>query len=169
MSKQKLETRHLTFEGASRTTIQLEPEAWGLIDEIARVKGMEWVEWVRQEAKEAPTGVSRSAWLRKRAMKVFREIADTRDAMEVLMQGRADAIHDDPFTNPEFDEYFALLDEDRISEHLQECEVEGTAELGGFNVHVGFDEFGRRCFWIENQLKERPSLVISIPKSESKK
>ena len=168
MSKQKLETRNLVFEEAHRTTLQLEPEAWALIDEIARVKGMDWVDWVREEAKEAPTGVSRSAWLRKRAMKVFREIADTRDAMEVLFQGRADAIEGDPFTNPEFDEYFALLDEERITEHLAECKVEGTAELGGYNLHVGFDGLGRRCFWIENQLKGCPSLVISIPASEKK-
>jgi hypothetical protein len=168
MSNQKLETRHLAFEGTHRTTLQLEPEAWALIDDIARVKKKEWSEWVREEAKGRPEGVSRSAWLRTRAMKVFREIADTRDAMEVLMQGRADAMHNDPFANPEFDEYFALLDEDRIKEHLQECLVEGTAELGGFNVHVGFDEFNRRCFWIENQLKGGLSLVISIPAIEKK-
>ncbi|MEO6825091.1 MAG: hypothetical protein ABI167_10295 [Nitrosospira sp.] len=169
MSKQKLETRNLAFEGTQRTTLQLEPEAWALIDEIARVKGQEWAMWVRQEAKDTPTGVSRSAWLRKRAMKVFREIADTRDAMEVLFRGRAEAIEGDPFTNPEFDEYLAVLDEERITEHLAECEVEGTAELGGYNLHVGFDEFGRRCFWIENQLKGFSSLVISIPASEVKK
>lgn len=168
MSEQKLETRNLAFEGSGRTTLQLEPEAWALIDEIANVKGKDWVEWVREEAKEIPEGVSRSGWLRKRAMKVFREIADTRDAMEVLLQGRAEATHGDPFANPEFDEYFALLDEERIVEHLAECSVEGTAELGGFNLHIGFDEFGRRCFWVENQLKGWPSLVISIPTKEVK-
>lgn len=169
MNKQKLETRNLAFEVGKRTTLQLEPEAWSLIDEIARVKAMEWAEWAREEAKGKPEGVSRSAWLRARAMRMFREIADTRDAMEVLMQGRAESMHNDPFANPEFDEYLALLEEDRIKEHLQECLVEGTADLGGFSVHVGFDEFGRRCFWIENQLKGCSSLVISIPQSEVKK
>jgi hypothetical protein len=33
---------------------------------------------------------------------------------------------------------------------------------------VGFDEFNRRCFWIENQLKGGLSLVISIPAIEKK-
>ena len=168
MSKYKLETRNLVFEGTGRTTLQLEPEAWALIDEIARVKGKDWVEWVREEAVDTPEGVSRSAWIRKRAMKVFREITDTRYAMEVLLQGRADSVNNDPFANPEFDEYFALLDEDRITKHLSECRIEGTSELGGFNVHTGFDEFGRRCFWFENQLKGWPSLVISIPAIEKK-
>jgi hypothetical protein len=78
--------------------------------------------------------------------------------MEVLFQNRADAFDSDPFARPELDEYFALPDEERIAEHLAECEVEGTAEYGGCKVHVGFDEFGRRwrCFWVDNQLKRFP-------------
>lgn len=49
---------------------------------------------------------------------------------------------------------------------IAECSVEGSTDLGGFVLHVGFDEFRRRCFWIENQMKGCPSLVISIPTQE---
>lgn len=166
MSKERFETRNITIGMTGRTTIQLEPEAWALVDSVAAAKGQEWRAWVEDTAQLTPGDVSRTAWLRTCAMKQFREIA-LRSGLQLVAQHRAEAIAaGDPFANPEFDSILGVLDDERIAEHLSECPVEGTADLGGFVLHVGFDEFQRRCFWIENQMKDCPSLVISIPAQE---
>ena len=162
MSKQHLETRNIAATGVSstnRTTIQLEPEAWALVDAVAAARGQHWRDWVEYEASTNATDVSRAAWIRTRAMALFHELA-TRDQL----QERADAITSgDPFSNPDLDGILGFLDEERVAEHLTECPVEGSTDLGGFILHVGFDEFGRRCFWVENQMKGCPSVVISLP------
>lgn len=166
MSKQKLETRHLAFEGASRTTLQLEPEAWTLIDTVAKARGQSWKAWVSEEVKNMPTDISRAAWIRTRAMALFYEMA-SRQWLQAMAQERADAIAEgDPFSNPELDSILGFLDEERLREHLTECVVEGSTDLGGFTLHVGFDEIGRRCFWIENQFKDALSVTVSLPKDE---
>lgn len=165
--KSRLETRNITSAQTGRTTIQLEPEAWALVDSVAAVRGQDWRAWAEDAMRlPAPDGVSRAGWLRTCAMRQFREIA-MRSDLELMVQHRADAIAGgDPFANPELDSILGFLDDDRLSEHLNECPVEGSTDLGGFVLHVGFDEFKRRCFWIENQMKGGQSLVISIPHSE---
>ena len=167
MSKQHLETRNIATNGAGstgRTTIQLEPEAWALVDAVAASRGQHWRQWVEYEASTNTSEVSRAAWIRTRAMALFHELA-IRDQL----QERADAIASgDPFSNPDLDGILGFLDEDRIAEHLTECPVEGSTDLGGFVLHTGFDEFSRRCFWVENQMKGCPSVVISIPKQEAR-
>lgn len=166
MSKQKLETRNLAIEGTQRTTLQLEPEAWVLVDAVAEARAQNWKMWVREEAIKVPTGVSRAAWIRTRAMALFYEMA-SRNALHAIAQERANAISEgDPFSNPELDSTLAFLDETRLKEHLSECDVEGTTDLGGFILHVGFDEFERRCFWVENQIKDALSIVISLPEKD---
>lgn len=162
MAKQGLETRNIAVTGigsTGRTTIQLEPEAWALVDAVASARGQHWRDWVEHEAAMNTTDASRAAWIRTRAMALFYELA-TRDQL----QERADAIASgDPFSNPDLDGILGFLEEDHIAERLAECPVEGSTDLGGFVLHVGFDEFNRRCFWIENQMKGCPSVVISIP------
>lgn len=167
MSKQKLETRNLAFEGTLRTTLQLEPEAWSLVDAVAQARGQSWKAWVKDEVEKIPPDISRAAWIRTRAMALFFEMA-SRSALQAMAQERADAISEgDPFSNPEFDSILGFLDETRLREHLSECIVEGTTDLGGFTLYVGFDEFKRRCFWIENQIKDALSIVISLPEKDS--
>lgn len=167
MSKEWIETRSITLGRTGRTTVQLEPEAWALIDSVAAVRGQDWRAWVEDAMRlPAPDDISRAAWLRVCAMRQFREIA-IRNGLDLVAQQRADAIAEgDAFANPEFDSILGFLDDDRLSEHLAECPVEGAADMGGFVLHVGFDEFKRRCFWIENRMKGCPSMVISIPESE---
>ena len=165
MSKDWTETRNIALEGAGRTTIQLEPEAWALVDAVAEARNQDWRAWVEDAIRQpAPEGISRTAWLRICAMKQFREIA-LRNGLDAAAQQRADAMAaGDPFANPELDSVVGYLDDDRLAEHLSECAVEGAADMGGFVLHIGFDEFQRRCFWIENRLKGALSVVISIPK-----
>ena len=167
MAKQGLETRNIAIKGGGstgRTTIQLEPEAWMLVDAVAAARGQHWRDWVEHEAAMNTGEVSRAAWIRTRAMALFHELA-TRDHL----QERADAIASgDPFSNPDLDGILGFLEEDRIEEHLSECHVEGSTDLGGFVLYVGFDEFNRRCFWIENQMKGCPSVVISMSDQEAK-
>lgn len=168
MSKERLETRNITIGASGRTTIQLEPEAWALVDSIAAIRGQNWRAWVEDamHVRKPDDVSSRAAWLRTFAMKQFREIA-IRNGLELVAQQRANAIAEgDPFANPEFDSILGFLDDERLAEHLSECPVEGATDLGGFILHVGFDEFGRRCFWIENQMKGCLSVVISLPQPE---
>lgn len=160
----RLKTRNVAFEGVEVTTLQLEPEAWSLVDAVARARGQSWKAWVKEEVGKIPPDVSRAAWIRTRAMALFYEMA-SRNALQAIAQERADAIAEgDPFSNPEFDSILAFLDETRLKEHLTECIVEGATDLGGFVLHTGFDEFRRRCFWFENQIKDALSVVISLPK-----
>jgi hypothetical protein len=169
MAIKRFETRNVAFEGVGLTTLQLEPEAWTLVDTVAKARGQNWKAWVNEEVRKIPPDISRAAWIRTRAMALFYEIA-SRNSLHAIARERADAIAEgDPFSNPELDSILAFLDEERLKEHLSECVVEGTAELGGFDIHVGFDEFNRRCFWIENEMKDAFSVVISIPANESKK
>jgi hypothetical protein len=169
MAAKRFETRNLTFEGIGLTTLQLEPEAWTLVDTVAKARKQSWKAWANEEVRKMPSDISRAAWIRTRAMAEFYEMA-LRNSLQATAQERADAIAEgDPFSNPELDSILAFLDEERLREHLSECAVEGSAELGGFNIHVGFDEFQRRCFWIENQMKDALSVVISIPADEPKK
>jgi predicted DNA-binding ribbon-helix-helix protein len=168
MGKECVETRSLTLSGVGRTTVQLEPEAWALVDSIAAIREQGWRAWVEDAMHlRKPDDVSsRAAWLRTCAMKQFREIA-MRNGLELVAQQRANAIAEgDPFANPEFDSILGFLDDERLEEHLNECPVEGATDLGGFVLHVGFDEFQRRCFWIENRLKGGMSIVVSIPSPE---
>lgn len=167
MVAKRLKTRNVAFEGTEVTTLQLEPEAWALVDAVAKGRGQGWKAWVKDEVGKIPPDVSRAAWIRTRAMALFYEMA-SRNALQAMAQERADAISEgDPFSNPEFDSILGFLDETRLKEHLSECIVEGTTDLGGFTLHVGFDEFNRRCFWIENQIKDALSVVISLPKKDS--
>lgn len=169
MAIKRLEIRNLSLEKVGLTTLQLEPEAWVLVEAVAKARGQSWKAWVQEEVGKIPSNVSRAAWIRTRAMALFYEIA-SRNALQAMAQERADAIAEgDPFSNPELDSILAFLDEERLKEHLSECVVEGAADLGGFTLHVGFDEFQRRCFWIENQMKEALSVVVSIPTTEVKK
>jgi hypothetical protein len=59
-----------------------------------------------------------------------------------------------------------MMNDKELAEHMRGCQIYGSEELGGFKVHAGKDEFGRYCLWIENQLKEWPSLVIPMPDKE---
>lgn len=166
MVAKRLKTRNVAFEGAEVTTLQLEPEAWTLVDAVAKGRRQGWKAWVKEEVEKMPPDVSRAAWIRTRAMALFYEMA-SRKELQAMAQERADAISEgDPFSNPEFDSILGFLDETRLKEHLSECVVEGTTDLGGFTLHVGFDEFDRRCFWFENQIKDALSVVISLPEKE---
>ena len=166
MTLKRFETRNVAFEGVGLTTLQLEPEAWTLVDTVANVRGQSWKAWVSGEVKNMPSDVSRAAWIRTRAMALFYEMA-SRHSLQATAQERANAIAEgDPFSNPELDSILGFLDEERLREHLSECAVEGSTDLGGFTLHVGFDEFNRRCFWIENQFKDALSVVISLPEKE---
>lgn len=168
MGKNRFETRNITSGlTTGRTTIQLEPEAWALVDSVAAARGQNWRAWVEDVAREAPADVSRTAWVRTCAMGQFRENA-MRNELQMVAQQRADAIAEgDAFSNPDLDSILGFLDDDRLAEHLNECPVEGSADMGGFILHVGFDESKRRCFWIENQMKGCPSVVISIPENKN--
>jgi hypothetical protein len=162
----RLEIRNLSLEGVGLTTLQLEPEAWALVEAVSKARGQNWKAWVQEEAGKIPSNVSRAAWIRTRAMALFYEIA-SRKELQAIAQERANVIAEgDPFSNPKLDSILGFLDEERLREHLSECVVEGSTHLGGFTLHVGFDEFGRRCFWIENQFKDTLSVTISIPKDE---
>lgn len=167
MAKEHSETRNISLAGASssgRTTIQLEPEAWALVDAVAKARGQNWRDWVEQTINRMTTPMSRSAWIRTQAMAGFYEMVE-RNKLQQVAHERADAITaGDPFSNPELDSVLGFLDDDSLAENMAQCPVEGAADLGGFILHTGFDEFGRRCFWIENQMKACPSIVISIPK-----
>jgi hypothetical protein len=166
MAMKRFETRNVAFEGVGLTTLQLEPEAWTLVDTIAKARGQSWKAWVSEEVKNMPSDISRAAWIRTRAMALFYEMA-SRQSLQAMAQERADAIAEgDPFSNPELDSILGFLDEERLREHLTECIVEGSADLGGFTLHVGFDEFGRRCFWFDNQFKSATSVTVSLPKDE---
>lgn len=171
MAKEHLETRNISLIGVSstgRTTIQLEPEAWALVDAVATARGQNWREWVEQTVNRMTAPISRSAWIRTQAMAGFYEMVE-RDKLQQVAQQRADAIASgDPFTNPDLDGVLGFLDDETLTENMAQCPVEGAADLGGFILHTGFDEFGRRCFWIENQMKGCPSLTISIPKGDDK-
>lgn len=108
--------------------------------------------------------MSRAAWVRTQAMAGFYEMVE-RDKLQQAAQQRADAVASgDPFANPDLDDVLGFLDDETLAENMAQCPVEGAADLGGFVLHTGFDEFGRRCFWVENQMKGCPSIVISIPK-----
>jgi hypothetical protein len=169
MATKRFETRNVAFEGVGLTTLQLEPEAWALVDAVSKARGQNWKAWVKDEAGKIPPDVSRAAWIRTRAMARFYEMT-SRNSRQAMAQERADAISEgDPFSNPELDSILAFLDEERLQEHLTECLIEGTTDLGGFTLHVGFDEFQRRCFWIENQFKDALSVAISLPTDEVKK
>lgn len=166
MAKEYLETRNISLVGigsTGRTTIQLEPEAWALVDAVASARGQNWRDWVEQTAARMDTSMSRAAWIRTQAMAGFYEMVE-REKIQQVAQQRADVIASgDPFVNPDLDSVLGFLDDEALAESMAQCPVEGATHLGGFVLHTGFDEFGRRCFWIENQMKGCPSLVISIP------
>lgn len=160
-----METRGITLPEQGRTTIQLEPEAWGLVDAVAAARGQTWQAWVLSTAEGVPPGTSRAAYLRVQAMRQFRELTE-RHQLQAFAQERADAIAGrDPFANPDLDRILGFLDDQTLEENMRQCVVEGSTDLGGLVLHVGFDEFKRRCFWVENRMKGCPSVVISIPES----
>jgi predicted DNA-binding ribbon-helix-helix protein len=153
----ELRMRTLELANGRRTGIRLDPATWQAVDWVAGQQNRKWSEWAREEIEKYPNADNMTAVIRSAAMDAML-IATTIAEHSMTLDSIAD---EHPLLR-----YSAMMNDKELAKHMSECQIYGSEELGGFKVHAGKDEFGRYCLWIENQLKEWPSLVIPMPDKE---
>lgn len=153
----ELRMRTLELENGHRTGIRLDPATWQAVDWIATQQGRKWAEWAREEIAKYPDADNMTAVIRSAAMSEML-IQTTLAERAVTLDSLAE---EHPLLR-----YSAMMNDEELAEHMRSCRIDGSEEMGGFTLHAGRDEFERPCLWIENQLKEWPSLVIPMPEKE---
>jgi hypothetical protein len=155
----KVIQRMLPLGDGKRSGIKLDAPTWQALDWLAEQKGQTWREWCLAIVLATPEEENITAAIRAAAMDGI--------LMETILANRATTIDSIADEHPLL-RYSAMMNDKELAEHMRrhDCQIYGSEELGGFTVHAGKDEWGRYCLWIENQLKEWPSLVISMPKKE---
>jgi predicted DNA-binding ribbon-helix-helix protein len=152
----KVIQRMLPLGDGKRSGIKLDAPTWQALDWLAEQKGQTWREWCLAIVRATPEEENITAAIRAAAMDGI--------LMETILANRASL--DSVAENHPLLKYSAMMSDDELAEHMRSCHIDGSEEMGGFTLHAGKDECGRPCLWIENQLKEWPSLVIPMPSLE---
>lgn len=74
MSEAPLETRFIQSDSAL-TPLDLRPQLWTGIEQVAEKLGVSWQEWVEQTLRQMPPGAkSRASWLSSQVKKAFNDM-----------------------------------------------------------------------------------------------
>lgn len=142
--------------GGGRTGIKLDAPTWQTIEWLAGNSGLTWQQWCAAVIEQTPTDENTTAAIREAAVGGL--LAETILAQRVSLDSIA---KHHPMLR-----YSAVMDDQEIAEFMRLGEVWGTEEFGGFTVHAGRDEADQPCLWIENGMKDRPSLMLVLTKDD---
>lgn len=154
-------TRPLALTGAKRTSLRFDPSTWQAIDLLAERIGCTWQEWCRAVIKTAgPDSPNLTADIRQAV------VAGLLGEVSIAEQraDQSDLIYSHPLLKDS-----GILDDKQLDAILRKANVAGRADFGGFEVIVGFDEYGQDCVWIHNGLREHPHFAFVIPQELSGK
>ncbi|MFC5549520.1 ribbon-helix-helix domain-containing protein [Massilia aerilata] len=151
--------RMLTSITGKRSSIKLDQPTWQAVDWLARERGLTWQDWCKQVLAEV-TGIdNQTATLREAAMAgvlgatIMPDLAALQDRAEQLALQKNHALMRNA----------APIDDALLKSTLKHGKVLGGADLGGFEVLFGFDEFGTDCIWIKNGLRNGKHFAIQAP------
>lgn len=146
-------TRAVPLGQGKRQPIRLEAPTWQAIEWLAGQAGLTWQQWCAYVIESTPTEENTTATIRETVMGEL--LAATVNAPRASLDSIADR---HPMLR-----YSNTFDDGELADHMRSCEVWGGEDMGGFKLHAGKDEFGRPCLWIENGMKDWPSVVIPMP------
>lgn len=139
-----------------RQPIRLDAPTWQAVDWLAGNAGQTWQQWCGSVIDRTPEDQNFTAAIREAAMSGI--LAETILAQRASLDSIADR-HPLLLNS-------SMMDDIELADHMRSCEVWGMEDLGGFKLHVGRDEFCRPCIWIENGMKDWPSVVLPMPGRE---
>lgn len=146
-------TRAVPLGQGKRQPIRLEAPTWQALEWLAGQAGLTWQQWCAAVIEGTPTEENTTATIRETVMGEL--LAATVNAPRASLDSIADRHpllrHSNTFDGAE------------LAEHMRGCEVWGGEDFGGFKLHAGKDEFDRPCLWIENGMKDWPSVVVPMP------
>lgn len=151
------EQRMLKLGDGKRMPIRMEGSAWAAVDWLSGRDFVQWDEWCKKAIDAAGGGNATSS--------IRTAIIDGL-LFESIQQERADANGMPPATG------FGMAgicwrQEDFDYAVSQATVLEGRQDLVSVEVIAGIDEFGRVCYYIQNKLKDCPSMTISVPLTPS--
>jgi predicted DNA-binding ribbon-helix-helix protein len=133
--------------------IYLEESEWQALDLLARGADKRWGELVTDFAALNPeqaginlTGLVRASITRGLLSQLFLQ---ERGSLAELPQS--------PLL-----QLSAVFSDDELKHDLLISTGLSSADMGGFQLWAGLDQFGRHCLWIENQLKGGSHVAIPL-------
>lgn len=156
MTEERMRT--FDFEG-KRRGIRLDEGTWQSIDWLAGQRGVKWTELACEWATLGGHGPHGDTNLTRviRAAAIQSLLSETIFAERADMHGSSGPIWAS----------LGMCDDRGFQEAMNEAEIEGAEDFVGFKLAAGVNEFGNVTFYIENNVKDCPSLIISTPFSRT--
>lgn len=153
MAEEKMRT--FEYEG-KRRGIRLDSATWAAIDWLAAQRDVKWAalahEWLMLGTHGPESDNNLTRVIRASAMAEL--LNETVFAERAEMHASAGPLW----------RCLGMCDDEGLRYALGEAQgVEGHEDFGGFTLHVGASEVGKVAFYVENNLKGCPSVIVSTP------
>jgi hypothetical protein len=164
MKDELLETRFVQID-STLTPLDLRPQLWAAIEQVAEKKGVSWQEWVAQELRQMPTEITnRGIWLGSQVKKAFNEMLLHSAAVDTGLETEYGE-----YEAPENVPPHVLLKDVWVGPHetfervLRESGVQivYSIDCKGFFLYAGYRD-GTPLLIIENERSDGLSLVYQI-------
>lgn len=154
MGNEKMRT--FEFDGRRRG-VRLDEGTWQAVDWLAAQRGIKWSELAREWVTLATHGQMQQG---DNLTGIIRSAAMQCLLSETVFQDRADMVTS---AGPIW-QSLGMCEDKQFHEALTAAtSIDGSDDFVGFKCSAGVNEFGWVTFYIENAIKECPSLIISTP------
>lgn len=151
--------RAFTLDG-KRCGVKLDAGTWSVIDHLADERGEKWGDMARRWVEMARHDVGGDGGVETNVTKIIRSSAMLELANETIFKERAD-MH--ATAGPLWQSLGMIYDDAHWKRMLEDASLEGSAQMGGFDVAIGTCEHGTVTIYIQNNMRDAPHVAITTP------
>lgn len=133
--------------------ITLTESEWAALELVATAKGLKWHDYVRVLCADQPEAA-------KQNMTGLIRVAVTNALLiQQTLDHRAEA-----FSQPQSPlmQLSGVMSDADLDKDLKAAKNYGGADMGGYTLLSGLDQFGRSCIWVVNNLKGGSHVAIPM-------
>lgn len=152
--------RTFEFNGKKRG-IRLDAATWQTIDWLASQRGVKWFalarEWAVMAGHTKQVGTDTNG---ENLTGVIREAAMQELMNATILSERAEMIES---AGPIW-QSLGMCNDEILTDAMKSADsIEGLEDFVGFKLTAGVSEFGKVTYYIENNIKDCPNVIISTP------